>query len=333
MHHTYIGTTSGVYRLDEDGLTSHGLDGHRVWAIHGSSNGNGHDVVLAGTYGQGMFRSVDSGQTWQLANEGLTSSAFRTIQNDPGDEDALICGTEPARAYRSTDRGKSWQEMEAIAGLDGSADWYLPYSPRAGAIRNFYSPPGEENRLLASIEVGGLLDSHDRGENWQVAPILGDDDIHHITGHPTNSRLLYAALGWASLDRDRRREDEPKLGGLARSDDGGKTWRKFFSDYTRAVIIPPSDPAMLLASPGKQVGRQADIIVSNDGGESWQPANNGIEIPMADQVENFFAAPDDSIWAVCAAGRLLRAEPGEWSWRSMLPADSSISVESISFVE
>ena len=46
-------------------------------------SGNGHDTVLAGTYGDGIFRSTDSGQSWQPANDGLTATALRTIQPDP----------------------------------------------------------------------------------------------------------------------------------------------------------------------------------------------------------------------------------------------------------
>src|SRR5690606_33157693 len=146
--------TSGVHRLDEQGIRPLGLEGHRIWAIHAFPGDDGADVILAGSYGEGMFRSTDSGETWEAANEGLTSSAFRTIQPDPTTSGAIIAGTEPARAYRSTDGGRSWIELEGIKEIPSCPDWYLPYSPRAGAIRNFYSPPGQPNRLLGAVEVG-----------------------------------------------------------------------------------------------------------------------------------------------------------------------------------
>lgn len=330
--HTYIGAGSGVYRLDQDGLTPLGLEGQRVWAIHAFESGNGHDTVLAGTYGDGIFRSTDSGQSWQPANEGLTATALRTIQPDPTQAGALICGAEPARAFRSTDGGQSWDELSAITEIDSCPDWYLPYSPRAGAIRNFYSPPGNGGRLLGSIEVGGLLDSPDSGETWSLLDIPPDDDIHHITGHPDNGDVLFAALGWASLRRDRPREEEPRLGGVSRSDDGGKSWRKFYSDYTRAVIVPPGDHNLLLAAPAKRVGAEGRIEVSSDGGESWEAAGAGLDTPMYDMVELFVPAPDGTIWAICSQGRLLQAEPGEWHWRSALPEDAEISAESVSCV-
>ncbi|MBI4639505.1 MAG: exo-alpha-sialidase [Candidatus Tectomicrobia bacterium] len=334
MFRTYIGTQSGVYRLDSDRLACLGLKEDRFWAIHAFGNAEGRDTVLAGSYGEGIFLSTDGGATWAPANEGLTATALRTMTADPTQDGAIICGAEPARGFRSTDGGKSWQEMKAIAAIPSCPDWYLPYSPRAGAIRNFYSPPGRSNRLLGSIEVGGLLDSHDGGETWTLIETF-DDDIHHITGHPENPDLLWLALGLA-VAKNRVRPDRSLLAGVARSDDGGKTWTKKLipNDYTRAVIVPPTRPDLVLAGPAQRVNQLGRIVVSADGGESWEPAGDGVEEPMPDMVELFVAAPDGSIWAICSEGRLLRAEPGEWHWQSVLnPAEAAgLHVESVSFV-
>lgn len=329
---TYIGAHNGVYRLANGELEPLGLEEHRISAIHARNDGDGNDVILAGTYGEGMFRSTDSGATWGPANDGLTASAFRTIQDDPTTPGAIICGTEPARAFRSTDGGATWTGLDGIKKIETVPEWYLPYSPRAGALRNFYSPPGQTEYLLGSVEVGGLLSSHDGGVSWSITDILSDDDIHYVTGHPSQSDVLYTALGWASLDHDRRREDEPQLGGVARSDDGGKSWRKFHTDYTRAVIVPPANDVLLLTAPAKRVGRLGRIEVSLDGGESWQAAGSGLEEPMEDMVELFVPAPDETIWAVCSGGRLLVSEPGPWSWRSPLPDGAAMHAEAVSFV-
>lgn len=332
MFEVVIGSADGVYRLNGGNPERLGVDGERIWAIHAWKTGDA-TTILAGSYGNGIFRSTDSGASWQQANDGLTATALRTIQPDPANQSAILCGTEPARGFRSTDGGQSWHELDAIAALPTVAEWYLPYSPRAGAIRNFYSPPGNPQRMLGSIEVGGLLNSANGGETWELIDIQPDDDIHYITGHPEDPNLLYAALGWASLTKDRKREDPPALGGIGRSRDGGKTWQKLHSDYTRAVIVPPTRTDLLLAGPAKKVGAQGRIEVSSDGGDSWQPAGDGIENPMDDMVEVFTAAPDGSIWAVCSRGRLLKAVPGEWRWKSALPTGVAIDVQSIGFVE
>lgn len=331
MFDVFFGTTNGVYRLDGDVPVHLGLDGERIWAIHAFQH-EGNTVVLAGTYGNGIYRSTDGGATWNTANDGLTATALRTIRPDPAGNGAIICGCEPGRGFRSTDGGQSWSEMTGIARLPRVDEWYLPYSPRAGALRNFYSPAGNPRQLLASIEVGGLLNSTDGGDTWEVLDIQPDDDIHYVTGHPDDDDLLFAALGWASLERDRRREDDPPLGGVARSRDGGNTWEKFFDDYTRAVIVPPARPDLLLAAPAKRVGAQGRIEVSSDQGDTWRDASHGLDTPMEDMVEVFEPAPDGSIWAVCSGGRLLKADPDTWKWEPALRAGEDLTVQSVSFV-
>jgi BNR/Asp-box repeat len=332
MFDAYVGTTDGVYRLRDEVLAPLGLKGERIWAIHAFADG-GATVVLAGSYGNGLYRSVDGGQTWSRVEEGLTASAFRCIGPDPLDRGAILAGTEPARIFRSRDGGRTWRELDDIPRIEGHERWFLPYSPRAGALRNVFAPPGGSGRLLASVEVGGLLSSGDGGQTWTVGPVIEDEDIHYVTGHPSEPDLLYAALGYASLSRPRWRTDGgAQLGGVARTRDGGVTWRKLETDYTRATIVPPSRPDLLLAAPAPEVGKEGRIVVSADGGDSWEPASQGIDTPMPDMVELFVAAPDESIWAICSGGRLLRATAGEWRWRSALPAGADLTAQSVSFV-
>ena len=331
MFDTYIGTTTGVYRLRDATVEPLGLDAERIWAIHAWRD-HGRSTILAGSYGNGLYRSEDGGSTWSSANEGLTASAFRCIAPDPLYPGAILAGTEPARIFRSRDGGRTWQELAGITRIEGHERWFLPYSPRAGAVRNIYAPPGSTGRLLASVEVGGLLRSDDGGETWTCAPVIEDDDIHHITGHPHQPDLLYASLGYASLPHRRREGEQRQFGGIARSRDGGQTWPTLETDYTRATIIPPARPDLVLAGPAPHVGRDGRIVVSSDGGDTWEPAGEGIDTPMPDMVELFVAAPDDTIWAVCSGGRLLRATPGAWHWRSALPAGADLTVQSITFV-
>ena len=93
MVDAFLGTTSGVLRLHDGRVEPLGLDGHSVTALHASD-----DALLAGTYGDGLFRSADDGRTWHRIEAGLTASTFRFVS-------AELAGTEPARVYRSPDGG------------------------------------------------------------------------------------------------------------------------------------------------------------------------------------------------------------------------------------
>ncbi|MFN8513831.1 MAG: hypothetical protein U0841_14860 [Chloroflexia bacterium] len=330
MFDTYIGTNGGVLRLRDGTFDVLGLEDERISAIHAWGDGAGV-TILAGSYEHGLYRSTDEGRSWVRVEAGLSAPCFRCISPDPWQPGAMLAGTEPGRTFRSADGGASWEEIGNVAAIPDYDKWYLPYSPRAGAVRNIYGVPGRPGHLFASVEVGGLLRSEDGGANWRCAMVGNDDDIHHITGHPADPDLLYAALGYASLAYKDRAE-RPQMGGVARSRDGGRTWEKLENHYTRAVIIPPSRPDLVLAAPAPRVGREGRIVVSADGGDSWTPAGDGIDTPMPDMVELFVPAPDGTIWAICSGGRLLRATPGEWSWQSVLPEDLEQEAESVSFV-
>lgn len=329
MFDTYISTTGGVYRLTDGAIEPLGLQAERISALHAWRDGGA--VLLAGSYGNGMYRSEDGGHSWSPANTGLTAPAVRCIAPDPWQPGALLAGTEPARLFRSGDGGQSWQELAGIRQIDGHERWFLPYSPRAGALRNVYAPPGRPGRLFASVEVGGLLRSEDGGKTWTCSPVIEDEDIHYITGQPDEPNLLYAALGYAALPSGNRDGATRQLGGVARSRDGGATWQKLETDYTRAVLVPSTRPDLLLAAPAPQVGRGGRLVVSADAGDTWAPADAGIDTPMPDMVERFVAGPDGAVWAICSGGRLLRSEPDEWHWIAPLPDTPALQVQSIAF--
>ncbi len=327
-----LGTTTGVYRLDNHRLDHLGLESEEVSAIFCNREMLGPKRILAGSYENGLFLSDDSGSVWYEITDGFGANCVRWLGSDPLVENAVLAGTEPGRIYRSTDGGESWNELDGIREIPEHEDWYLPYSPRAGAVRNIYSPPGA-HRYLASVEVGGLLDSRDGGASWECQFVGVDSDIHFITGHPENAQILFAALGYAGIDHTPNPEGEGRRGGVARSQDGGRSWQKLINDYTRGVIIPESKPDIVVAGPAPDVGRNGRIVVSHDGGDTWDDASTGVNTPMPDMVEVFEETPEGRILAICSHGRLLQARPNELNWHDVLEGQKRIEVKSVTFQE
>ena len=59
MTSAILGTTDGVYRLSGDAVEPLGLAGQRISALHAWHDGTGTTAILAGSYGDGLFRSVN----------------------------------------------------------------------------------------------------------------------------------------------------------------------------------------------------------------------------------------------------------------------------------
>ncbi len=73
-------------------------------------------VVYAGSFGMGLFRSKDKGQSWEALNRGLTDSFLLCLTVTPGKH--VYAGTMRGGVYRLSLQGEQW---EAIGeGLDGA---------------------------------------------------------------------------------------------------------------------------------------------------------------------------------------------------------------------
>src|SRR3954451_4825643 len=89
-----LGTTNGVLLLRDGALVELGLERESVTALHAAG-----DVLLAGTYGGGLFRSADGGRSWEHIEAGLTASTFRFVSGD-------LAGSEAARGSAPAHRGQ-----------------------------------------------------------------------------------------------------------------------------------------------------------------------------------------------------------------------------------
>lgn len=275
-------------------------------------------VILAGTT-KGIFRSDDEGKTWEEASSGLSTRHVRWIAYHPDISDLEFAGTEPANIFISHNGGNSWRACPEVAQLRDKHGWSLPYSPEAGCVRGFAF---HGSRVYAAVEVGGVLQSDDKGETWQLAE--GSDgnpdlegppepfiypDVHSLEVHPSSPDLVYAPTG----------------GGFYRSNDGGKTWRLLYDCYCRAVWVDSANSEHLILSPADGVDRNGRIEESHDGGRTWAPASNGLQVPWRrGMVERFFQV-DDELFAVLSNGQLLRAPLSTLEWHRILPGIGNVN--------
>lgn len=268
-------------------------------------------VILAGSP-QGVLRSDDAGAHWRDASVGLTTLHVRWLAFHPAISDLEFAGTEPAGIFVSHNGGESWRSCSEVFQLREEHRWSLPYSPEAGCVRGFAF---SGRRAYAAVEVGGVLISNDAGESWQLAagsdgrpsfdvPAKGlvHPDVHSIAVHTSSSDLVFAPTG----------------GGFFHTRDRGRSWATLYDCYCRACWIDPANADLMLLSPADGVDRNGRIEETRDGGISWQPASDGLQVPWRNtMIERFFQV-GDQLLAILSNGDLYSSQVHAWKWRRVL---------------
>ncbi len=104
---------------------------------------------------------------------------------------------------------------------------------------------------------------------------------------------------------------------MYRSLDGGESWEQRYACYCRAAWLDPDDPQHLVLGPAETVDRGGRIEESRDGGQSWQPASNGLETPWPRHMVERFYQIDDQLLAVLSNGELLASPLNRLSWEKI----------------
>ena len=220
--------------------------------------------------GIGMFKSTDEGQSWQAA--GLENvGQVGKIEVHPNNPDLVYAAAlgnafspNPERGvYRSKDGGATWQQILFVSDSTGAVDLAMnPNNPR-----EIYAAMWRAERkpwtLIDGGQEGGIWKTVDSGDNWEKLEgglptgLLGRIGL---TVSPANSNRV-----WAQIQA--REED---AGGLYRSDDAGKTWKKINRHhklkqrgwYYSHITADPQDENTIYAS-------NTGFYKSIDGGKTF----------------------------------------------------------------
>ncbi|MGB9404348.1 MAG: hypothetical protein WCA98_12475 [Candidatus Acidiferrales bacterium] len=238
----YFGAVAGgVWKTTNGGLTWHPIFDHEPVSSIGSVAVAESDpnILYAGTgeacirgdisYGDGVYKSLDAGQTW--TNVGLKDTRhIGAVIVDPHDPNIVFVaalghayGANPERGiFRSLDGGKTWEKVlykdEKTGGID------VVFDPRNSHI--LFAALWQANRTPWSLTSGGpgsgLYRSADGGTTWK-----------RLEGHGLPEGIL-GRIGVSVSGADSNRvyaQIEAEKGGLYRSDDGGDSWRLVNDDH------------------------------------------------------------------------------------------------------
>ena len=220
------------------------------------------------TYGDGVYKSTDGGQTWTHVGLDKTRHISDVIIH-PSNPDVVYVaaqgaahGPTPDRGiYKTTDGGQSWEKILFVDEKSGASSLSMDMTnPRI-----LYAAFWEHQRYPWKVKSGGpgsgIYKSTDGGENWEeltegLPELMGKIGISVSRANP--NRI------WANIEAEK--------GGVYRSDDGGKNWQLTSSDrvtqarswYYMEIFADPQDEETVYVL-------NAPMLKSIDGGKTFKP--------------------------------------------------------------
>jgi len=233
-----------------------------------------YDENLGFLYANGLFRTIDGGNTWNLLN------SIASINQVTLPMDDFICVARNGSIGYSNDQGNSWE---------------FPY---AGFDFGFYTaaqiPSGD---LLIGGELGNLYRSNDLGLTWENQPsgtTFSIRDIFFIDEnegwmatsggkilHSTNGGLSWNATNLGSsydlksihfVDNNHG-WTAGSVGSIFRTTDGGNNWQQLSTGNTNTF----NDIFFISQTAGWIVGDDGLIFKTLNGGDSWEPQESGTD--------------------------------------------------------
>ena len=272
------------------------------------------DMRSSISYGNGMYKSTDSGKTWTPI--GLEDSRqIGRILVDPRDPNKVFVaalghpyGANQERGvFRSKDGGKSWQKTLFHDENTGAID--LAFEP--GNPKTIYAALWQTRRPPWSIYPpsngpgSGLYRSGDGGDHWermsgQGLPTEGLGRIG-IAFAPSNPRRIYLIV-------------DAKEGGLFRSDNSGQSWQSVSNDrriwqrgwYFGELSVDPKDPNTVYVP-------NTTTYQSHDGGKTFTAFRGA---PGGDDYHELWIDPDEPRRMILSSdqGTIVTRNGGEtWS--------------------
>ncbi len=223
------------------------------------------------SYGDGVYKSTDSGKTWKKMGLEKTQHISRIIIH-PKNPDivyvaaqgALYGPTEERGVYKSTDGGVTWKKTLYKNKLSGAVELSMDANAPDILYAALWHHERDPNVMISGGEGSGLYKSVDAGETWieLTKGLPKEKGKMAIAVSPANSNKVYALI-----ESDSNKDQ----GGLFVSNDAGKSWSMVSGDnrlvqrawyYIEVFADPNNENVVYVLS--------APALRSIDGGKTWE---------------------------------------------------------------
>ena len=219
-------------------------------------------TLYAGTYGKGIYQSLDSGFSWSAKNSGLTDQDVLSLVIDPTDNTILYAGTQGGGVFKTTNSATTW----------AASNTSLP----ASVIHAITIDPNTNTRLYVGTEQDGVYYTTNSGTTW-TAPATNVTStrvtkiVLDSTANPATE--IYAATYGDGTD---------PLGGVYKSSNSGDTWSRLTAlseNHVHALgIIGAATDTLFAGTWGR------NLFKSTDGGTTWSASNGSAPDEVTNQI-------------------------------------------------
>ncbi|WP_431159365.1 WD40/YVTN/BNR-like repeat-containing protein [Winogradskyella poriferorum] len=256
---------------------------------------------------QPAFQISDSlmhGPKWRNIGpfRGGRSVASSGVINDP---QTYYMGSTGGGVWKTQDAGLSWHNISDGFFKTGTVGAIAVSESDANVV---VVGMGEHAARGVMTSMGdGVYKSMDAGKTWEHLGLENTRHISDIIIHPTNPDIIYVSAQGAQYGASTDR-------GIYMTTDGGKNWNKVFyiNDTTgcSSLSMDMNNPRILYAAMWQHRrypwymesgGESSGLFKSTDGGQSWEPMENGLPEEMGKAGISVSRANSEVVYAVIEA--------------------------------
>ncbi|MFP4368019.1 MAG: T9SS type A sorting domain-containing protein [Candidatus Kapaibacterium sp.] len=178
----------------------------------------------------------------------------KSVAHHPTIEGTVYIGAAAGGIWKTTDRGQSWRPI--FDNENSIAFGSIAIDPANPDI--LYAATGEASNNVDAYLGSGVYKSTDAGESWFLAGLSHVGAFSKIYVHPLNSDLVIAGAG-------------KRNGGVYKSTNAGGSWIKMYDGFVTDLSLHPHlQNEIIIGVSG------LGVLLSTDGGNSWEEKNNGL---------------------------------------------------------